>query len=258
MNKQATTVTIIFAVMLLAAGVFLVRIQSAYKLGNPAVVVVNEPLYDENTNLVANIAVGVPKELPGYKSFPAPVTSIELNMLPPDTVYGRRFYKADDGWETFLSVVLMGADRTSIHKPQYCLIGQGWQLEGAEPIEIPIWEPEFRKIKAMKLSCSRTERTSDGRPVQVRGLFVYWFVADGQSTPFHGERMWLLARDLVTSGVLQRWAYIASLGRCLPGQEEALLKRMKGFIAQAYPKFEAENQSKALASAAKTANNSSH
>ena len=47
------------------------------------------------------------------------------------------------------------------------------------------------------------------------GLYVYWFVADNQLTPYHGERMWWMARDLIRTGVLQRWAYVSYFTACL-------------------------------------------
>jgi hypothetical protein len=249
MNKKALQATILFAVMISVTAAFLLRIQMAYKLGDPGVQVVQEPLYDENTNLVANISVALPKELPGYVSIPMAINRLELNMLPPDTVFGRRAYKADDGWATMLSVVLMGTDRTSIHKPQYCLLGAGWSIEGEEVIDVPMWRPELEKVKVMKLTCSRQVRTTDGKYTTVRGLYLYWFVADGVSTPHHFERMWMMGKHLVTTGELQRWSYISVLGQCMPGQEEILLKRLKGFLAESFPKFDARKAEKSLASA---------
>jgi hypothetical protein len=71
-----------------------------------------------------------------------------------------------------------------------------------------------------------------------RGLYVYWFVADGQCTARHGQRMWWMARDLVRAGVLQRWAYVACLAMCRPGEEGPTFERMRKFIAAAVPQFQ--------------------
>src|SRR5690606_22345844 len=125
-----------------------------------------------------------------YSSTQLPVANIELSVLPPDTVYGRRSYKSKDGLETLLQVVLMGSDRTSIHKPQYCLTGQGWRIDRSEVITIPISQPKSYDLKVMKLTTSGTLRNSKGRPVEASGIFLYWFVADGQLTPYHPQRMW--------------------------------------------------------------------
>jgi hypothetical protein len=38
--------------------------------------------------------------------------------------------------------------------------------------------------------------------------------------------------------VLQRWAYVACISPCAPGQEDATFARMKKFIAAAVPEFQ--------------------
>jgi len=50
--------------------------------------------------------------------------------------------------------------------------------------------------------------------------------------------MWWMARDLIRTGVLQRWAYVSYLAICEPGQEDATFERMKTFIAASVPEFQ--------------------
>ena len=50
--------------------------------------------------------------------------------------------------------------------------------------------------------------------------------------------MWWMAQKLLTTGVLQRWAYISCFAVCLPGQEDALFEHMKRFIAASVPEFQ--------------------
>jgi hypothetical protein len=47
-----------------------------------------------------------------------------------------------------------------------------------------------------------------------------------------------MARDLMTRGVLQRWAYISCFSVCPPGHEEATYARMKEWITAAVPQFQ--------------------
>lgn len=248
MKKQALIIGIGFCVLVAITAAFLVRIQTSLALGKPGVKVGTDPLYNEQGQVISTVSVDLPEDLPGYiarSGTNTPLAKAELDMLPPDTVYGRRIYEAPDGFSPFLSVVLMGADRTSIHKPQYCLIGQGLTIDSTELVDIPLFEPHPRKIQAMKLLCSMNVRRPDTGQVQtLRAIFIYWFVADGVTTPHHGERMYLMAKNLVTKGELQRWAYVASLARCYPGQEDVLFKRMKGFLAAAYPRIEASAEKK--------------
>jgi hypothetical protein len=50
--------------------------------------------------------------------------------------------------------------------------------------------------------------------------------------------MWWMARDLIKTGILQRWAYVSYCAFCLPGQEDATFERMKAFIAASAPEFQ--------------------
>jgi hypothetical protein len=236
-NRNALQVFIGFVVLVGLTAALLLRVRSHYSLGKPGVKVVNVPIYNDDKNLVANESVFLPEAIGEYTSTNLPVTKIELDMLPPDTVYGRRLYHAPDS-SIMTSVVLMGTDRTSIHKPQYCLTGQGESITGSEVITLPIAKPHPYELKIMKLSTTSQQSVGGGKFATVSGIYLYWFVADGQLTPHHGERMWLMGRDLMTKGLLQRWAYVSYFSRCLPGQENILLERMKRFVAASVPEFQ--------------------
>jgi len=49
--------------------------------------------------------------------------------------------------------------------------------------------------------------------------------------------MWWMARDMLKTGVLQRWAYVIVFAQCAPGAEDATFETMKNFIAAAVPEF---------------------
>jgi hypothetical protein len=236
-NRTALQVLTGFVLLVGLTAALLVRVRAHYSLGQPGVKVVNVPIYSEEKKLVANQSVFLPETVGDYTSTNMPVTKMELDMLPPDTLFGRRVYSSPDS-AIMTSVVLMGTDRTSIHKPQYCLIGQGENITGSEVISIPIAKPHPYELKVMKLSTTKQFPVAGGKFATASGIYLYWFVADGQLTPRHGERMWLMGRDLVTKGLLQRWAYVAYFSRCVPGQESILIERMKRFVAASVPEFQ--------------------
>lgn len=241
MNRRALQVFVVFAVLVGVTAALLVRVRSNYVLGQPGVKIGNVPMYmleDGLSNIVSETSVLLPETVLGFEGLPLSVTRQELQMLPPDTVYGRRLYRSKAGEQLMINVVLMGTDRTSIHKPEYCLIGQGETIVGRELITVPMEKPHRYDLQLMKLTTSSEKRMGDGRVIPLRGLFLYWFVADGQLTARHGERMWLMGRDLLARGLLQRWAYVAYWGKCIAGQEDVLLERMKEFIAASAPEFQ--------------------
>jgi hypothetical protein len=43
---------------------------------------------------------------------------------------------------------------------------------------------------------------------------------------------------LLTTGVLQRWAYISYFAVCEPGQEDAAFERVKKLIVASVPEFQ--------------------
>jgi hypothetical protein len=47
-----------------------------------------------------------------------------------------------------------------------------------------------------------------------------------------------MARDVLFTGELDRWAYITFFSVCAPGQEDATFERMKKLIAAAVPEFQ--------------------
>ena len=126
----------------------------------------------------------------------------------------------------------MGSDRSSIHPPEFCITGQGWQITGSELIRIPMKKPGPLELTALKLNTALNRRQRDGQWGQIHGIFIYWFVADGKLTPYRGQRMWMMAKELLTKGELQRWAYIAYFSTCAPGRENATFERLKGFIQE--------------------------
>jgi hypothetical protein len=248
MNQRAIQIVAGFLVLLGLTAALLLRVRSNYVLGDPGLKLVNVPIYNEKTNIVSEISAYLPEQIGEYVSRRIePVSEIEQQMLPPDTVYGRRVYTAPDRFQALISVVVMGTDRTSIHKPQYCLTGQGEEIVGSEVITIPISGAKPYDLKVMKLSTRSQRRTTNGQLVPLSGVFMYWFVADGHLTPHHGERMWLMGKELVTTGLLQRWAYVAYYANCPPGQEQELTERLKSFVAQSVPEFQTTSGSVNLA-----------
>lgn len=232
--------------LMATSAVLLGRLQSFQKMGLPGVKVVPLPVRDPEGNVVGTQRVDLPERVLDFESREIPVERIVLDWLPADTTYGQRLYTSPrglypgstNGFQASLNVVLMGRDRTSIHKPQYCLTGAGWQIVRTEHTAIDISRPHRYMLPVVKLTCERRVPRRDGGSELRRGLFVYWFVADGQLSSDHLERMWWMARDMMSRGVWQRWAYAACFAVCLPGQEAATYERMRELVAAAVPEFQ--------------------
>lgn len=225
-----TAVVVVSVVVVVALGLGYLRAHQ--RLGRPGVK--TTPL---GTGI--NVQVELPEKVLDYTSVEVPQAAIVTNSLPADTSYGQRLYTAPDGLKILLNVVLMGMDRTSLHKPEFCLVGDGWSIDSSETVKIRISEPYPYELPVVRKIVTKRVRTPAGEAVQ-RGVYIYWYVTDGaisgDATGF--ERMWLMSKALLTRGVLQRWAYITCFSVCNPGEEETLFRRMADFIAAAVPLFQ--------------------
>jgi hypothetical protein len=161
-----------------------------------------------------------------------------LNTLPKDTSYAQRIYTTTNGFWVNANLILMGMDRTSIHKPEYCLPGQGWRIDQQTTVNIPISGKHPYDLQVAKWTLTNFMQGADGQKQQVSGLYVFWFVAKNEQTTSHEQRIWWLTRDLLTTGILQRWAYVSYFAICLPGQEAATFEKMKRLIAASVPEFQ--------------------
>ena len=183
--------------------------------------------------------IDLPERVLDFTSTNVPESEVELGYFPKDTSYVRRFYQAPDGFGVNAIIILMGADRTSIHRPEYCLFGQGWNVEKKTKVIIPLDDPEHHELPVMKWVISKQVQMPDGQMVEVHGLYVFWFVADNEQTTGIVQLQGYLVRDLLLTDVLQRWAYISHFAYSdQPGQEDAMFERMKKFIAASVPEYQ--------------------
>ena len=223
---------LIAALLLMAlAGGAIYQLQTRQTLGRPGVLA--EPQAGS-----PRWRIPLPEQVAGMTSQEVPAAEVELSALPADTSIGKRLYTATNGAPLLLQVVLMGRDRTSIHQPQYCLTGQGWLIEQTEEVRLPVAQSPPHEVPALKLTASKVFTTADGQRVPVRAIYVYWFVADGALTAHRSQRLRWMAEELLKTGTLQRWAYVACFAQCLPGEEDKTFARVKEFVAEAVPEFQ--------------------
>jgi hypothetical protein len=182
--------------------------------------------------------IDLPERVLDFTSTNVPESAVELGYFPKDTSYVRRLYQAPDGFGVSTVIILMGADRTSIHRPEYCLLGQGWSVDKKTEVKIPIDGMPQYELPVMKWVISKTFEAPDGRKQEAKGIYVFWFVADNEQTTGNVQLQCHLVKDLLFTGVLQRWAYISCFAICASGQEDAAFERMEKLIAASVPEYQ--------------------
>jgi hypothetical protein len=187
-----------------------------------------------------NLQVLLPESVPGYTSEIATNAEDALLQLPADTSFRVRYYQADDFFSQ-VTVVLMGSDRSSIHRPQICMTGQGWAIDNARSTmeKIHLDRPSAYDLPVNQIIATKQVKDANGNLQTVSGIYLYWYVDADRVTASENQWMlWWMPRDLLLNGVLERWAYISVFSPCRPGQESATFDRMKKLIAAVVPQFQ--------------------
>jgi EpsI family protein len=164
------------------------------------------------------------------------ISPVELEILPPDTGFSRRIYVAlpDPRRQVLLSIVLSGRDRSSIHRPELCVEGQGWTIKGSFPHGFEGVQTGGRVLPATVL---RLERPGANGAKPTPALLAYWFVSSETVVATHAERMWHGAWDRLRHGRADRWAYVLAQTVADDG-EVAALERIQALLAGTVPVFQ--------------------
>jgi hypothetical protein len=230
MSRRKAILFLAALAIIVSGGLAVLRLKATQRVGAPGLKVSRMAGTDR-------LQIDLPGQVLEYHYTALNPMPEEEATLPPDTTFGRRVYSAPDGFNLLLSIVMMGADRTSIHKPQFCLVGQGWTIDQSETVRVTMNRPHAYELPVMKLLATK-QFVVDGRPVQRRGVYLYWFVADHAVTADHGARMWRMGMEMLRTGVLQRWAYVICFADCAVGDEDRTFNRLKDFMVAAVPEFQ--------------------
>ncbi len=178
-----------------------------------------------------------------------PVTAVEREVLPPDTGFSRKNYISlrNRNQQVYLSIVLSGRDRTSIHRPEICLVGQGWTITGRAAHaftwpsagQAPAGGPggPTPVVPATLLRIEHEFTATPGKPVKVPALFAYWFVGADRVVATNTDRVVYTSLDRLRHLQAHRWAYVVVQTLAVDG-EAAALARMQSVLDGTLPVFQ--------------------
>ena len=152
----------------------------------------------------------LPTSLDEWKGVEGRPGDLEKRELDKATDFRKMFYYREspnhlgqaDGVD--MTMVLSGDDmNNSIHRPERCLLAQGYQK--IQPSEVVIDVGAGKPLKATRLHFVRS--LEDGR--EIPAIMYYWFVgADHITNSHYGRTLYDMQYRLLT-GTNQRWAYIS-------------------------------------------------
>jgi hypothetical protein len=230
MNQKRILFTVALVLIAVTAG-GLKWIKTHQKLGQPGIK--SAPIPGS-----VQMKIDLPENVLDFTSTNLPEPAVVLGYLPPDTSYTERIYTAPDGFQVQGTIILMGADRTSIHKPDYCLPGQGWRIDSKKIVNVAVGGAQPYGLPVAVWYISADLQMPDGQTEKHSGAYAFWFVAYNEQTPDFYGFLRRLTHDFLFTGVLQRWAYVSYFCASEPGQEDAAFARMKKLIAASVPEFQ--------------------
>jgi len=194
-----------------------------------------------NTAPHAGVVMDLPERVGYFTGKWIGASPAEIAILPPDTQIVRREYTDLTGDRIMASIVLSGGEKRSIHKPEICLPGQGWNIRGGHVEKIVL--NDARPLEVMDLSLVRDVEVGPGDRRKLPAHYFYWFVGDRVTTPHHWKRMFLTSFDRITKNLNHRWAYVIVMSVVtegfLPGgkNDAQTVEMLKQFTAEAAPTF---------------------
>lgn len=133
-------------------------------------------------------------EIAGMRWESLEMSDAERETLPKDTVIVRRRYTGADGHWCQVSAVVGGRSKSSVHRPELCLPGQGFQM--SDPRTVMVGGTNWRRITLMK----------GGTPP---ASFAYTFTnGTGFKTSSHLVRILTDVWDRSILGRIDRWVML--------------------------------------------------
>lgn len=162
------------------------------------------------------------------------VTAAEREVLPPDTGYSRRNYVSiqDRSRQVFVSIVLSGKDRTSIHRPELCVVGQGWNIVEREERTLRLSPTIELPVTMLRIQREVTDRA--GERHRVSCWLAYWFVGREVELPSHGAMIWRSSLDRLLHFRADRWAYVLAQAPLMTTESEGL-RQMEEVLGAVWP-----------------------
>jgi hypothetical protein len=229
-NRKATILFSIVLALIIGTGALLQYRHSHQRLGAPgikATAIADSPLME----------IDLPEHVADFVSEVVAPSSQETNMLPQDTSIVKRHYTTTEVTNGIsITVVMMGTDRTSIHKPQYCLSGQGWTISKKEQVNITIPGASGYTLPAMRWTLGNSYKDEDGTVHPISGFYLFWFTAENEITGEHP--FWRIMRKVLLTGVLPRWSYVSYFCYFPPEKESEMTERLTEFVASSAPSFQ--------------------
>ena len=175
---------------------------------------------------------------------PGPMLSAITNLLPEEwirrenTDWVAQYGPA--GGNVACSVVLSGAERRSLHRPEVCLPAQGWNVTGKNIITLTL--EDGRRVDAVLVQMLRDYAAPDGKARRIKALNLFFYAgSEGVTTADYYDHVFLSYLHSLTRNLNHRWALVSfympysetEVGYGDPMAELGAMEELRDFAAKA-------------------------
>ena len=121
-------------------------------------------------------------------------------------------------------------------------MAQGWSIIREE--NVPIHLATGKDMVVRNLSLQREVVDAQKQHHNLQAYYMYWYVADGISTPSRDERNWVSSWDRILHNRDHRWAYVFGMSLITDSlrpdglNAEQTKKMLADFVGQIVPTFQ--------------------
>jgi EpsI family protein len=176
-------------------------------------------------------------KVPLTRTKDVPVDFMTRKVLPPGTEFLRRWYRSTDpdtASDISTTIITSGTDKRSIHRPERCLQGQGWQLVARDRWTVPSPSGTSGNLVVTRLVVRSVGLTPDGKKSETKNVVFYWFMGHNRLTGSNLKRMAYTAWDRMVRGVNYRWSY-ALLRAPVRGSVRETSQALSRFVSELLP-----------------------
>lgn len=190
------------------------------------------------------VVLELPLQFGKYQGQEMKMTAVERNILDKGVDLARCQYLSTDQHMMLATVIQSGMGGRTLHRPEVCLPGQGWNI--TERLKIPVKLDNGRTVQATLLRMHRDYEPSPGTRKRMRALNLYWYIgSDGTTSDDYYDHIRISYIDAVFHNLAHRWA-MASFFVPMPEtevrandpmEEVGALGELRDFAGGVAPKF---------------------
>jgi hypothetical protein len=187
-----------------------------------------------NHHFEKGVDMQLPENLGEYIGFDEQISEGEAGLLSIGTEFAKRRYVGPAPVDIDTEIVLSGPIRSSLHRPQVCLVSQGWIINNETSTPIHLKNGHIQYVRLLNITKQENGETFEG-------YYLYWYIGKDRVTDDVFNRIWTSIWDRFTRGVEHRWAYVIVSG-VIPQRDIAeskqLIKDLTDFTASIIPKIQ--------------------